>query len=79
MHATHLHPRRALLAAVAAMLLAMAALMPATLDDASFSLGTANHGASAQAPAPAAATTPRPEPVWETSPFAYPLLQVPTK
>jgi hypothetical protein len=79
MHATHLHPRRALLAAVAAMLFAMAALMPATLDDASFSLGTANNGTSAQAPAPAAATTPRPEPVWETNPFAYPLLQVPSK
>ena len=79
MHATHLHPRRALLAAVAALLLAMAALMPATLDDASFSLGTANNGASAQSAAPAAATTPRPEPVWETSPFAYPLLQVPSK
>jgi len=78
MHATHLHPRRALLAAVAAFLLAMAALMPATLDDASFSLGTANNGASAQAPAPAA-TTPRPEPVWESNPFAYPLLQVPSK
>lgn len=77
MHATHLQPRRALLAAVAAFLLAMAALMPATLGDASFSLGSANDGASAQAPA--AATTPRAEPAWDANPFAYPLLQVPAK
>jgi hypothetical protein len=77
MHATpHLHPRRALLAAVAAFVLLMAALMPAALDDASFSFGTANNGASAQTPAPAAASTPRPEPAWQDNPFAYPLLQV---
>ena len=78
MHATpHLHPRRALLAAVAAFALLMAALMPATLDDASFSFGSANNGASAQAPAPAAAATPRAEPSWQDNPFAYPLLQRP--
>jgi hypothetical protein len=77
MHATpHLHPRRALLAALAALLLAMLALMPATLDDTSFSFGTANDGASAQAPA---LTAPRAEPVWENNPFAYPLLQVPSR
>ena len=76
MHATpHLHPRRALLAAVAALALLMAALMPATLDDASFSFGTANDGASAQAPA--ASQTPRAEPAWRDNPFAYPLLQAP--
>lgn len=80
MHATpHLQPRRALLAAVAACLLAMAALMPATLDDASLSLGSAGNGASAQAPAPTAATTPRAEPVWESNPFAHPLLQLPQR
>jgi len=79
MHATHLHPRHALLAAVAAFLLAMAALMPATLEDASLGLGTAGNGASAQAPAPAAASTPRAEPVWERNPFAHPLLQMPAK
>ena len=78
MHATpHLHPRRALLAAVAALALLMAALMPATLDDASFSFGTANNGASAQAPAATATQTPRAEPAWQDNPFAYPLLQVP--
>ena len=77
MHATPLHPRRALLAAVAAFTLLFAALMPATLEDASFSFGGANNGASVEATAPAAATTPRPEPVWQQNPFAYPLLQVP--
>lgn len=80
MHATpHLHPRRALLAAVAALALLMAALMPATLDDANFSFGTANNGASAQAPAAAATPSPRPEPAWQDNPFAYPLLQVPAR
>ena len=75
MHATPLHPRRALLAAVAAFALLVAALMPATLNDASFSFGGGT-GASATAPAPAQASTPRPEPVWQDNPFAYPLLQV---
>ena len=78
MHATHLHPRRALLAAAAALALALAALMPAALEDASFSLGSAERGAPAQAPAPAL-TTPRAEPVWEDNPFAYPFLQRPSR
>jgi hypothetical protein len=78
MHATHLHPRPALLAALAAFAFALAALMPATLDDASFSLGVGDRSAPAQAPAPAAAT-PRGEPAWQDSPFAYPLLQVPSR
>ena len=77
MHATNLHPRRALLAALAAFMLALLALMPATLDDASFSFGGGSNAASVEAPAPAAATTPRPEPVWQDNPFAYPLLQLP--
>ena len=77
MHATPLHPRRALLAAAAAFVLLFAALAPATLQDASFGLGGGHHGAAAEATAPAA--TPRPEPVWQTSPFAYPLLQVPAR
>ena len=77
MHATHLHPRRTLLAAVAAFMLALLALMPATLEDASFSLGGADRSAPAQAPAPAATT--RSEPAWQDNPFAYPLLQMPSK
>jgi hypothetical protein len=77
MHAAPLHPRRTLLAAVAATLaLALGVLMPAALDDASFSLGTAQRSGPAQAPAPAA-TTARAEPNWEANPFAYPLLQIP--
>ena len=77
MHATHLHPRRALLAAAAALALVLAALMPATLDDASFSLGTVDRAAPAQAPA--AATTPRAEPTWQENPLAYPFLQLPSR
>ena len=76
MHAIHLHPRRSLLAAVAAFGLALAALMPATLGDASFSLGSGDRVAPAQ-PAATAATTTRAEPAWSESPFAYPLLQMP--
>jgi len=78
MHATHLHPRRALLAAVAAFMLALAALMPATLGDASFSFGLGDRSAPAQATAPAAATT-RSEPAWKDNPFAHPLLQAPVR
>lgn len=74
MHATHLHPRPAL-PALAAFAFALAALMPATLDDASFSLGGSDRSAPAQAPAPAAAT-PRDAPAWH---FAYPLLQAPSR
>jgi hypothetical protein len=78
MHATPLHPRRALVAAVAAFGLALAAMMPATLGDASFSLGARDDAAPAQAPAPAAVTTsPHGEPAWSENPFAYPLLQAP--
>lgn len=75
MHATHLHPRRAFLAAAAALGLALAALMPATLDDASFSLSATDRGAPAPVSAPAA-QSPRPAPVWNDNPFAHPLLQV---
>ena len=70
----HLHPRRALVAAVAAMALALLALMPAAAGDLDFSLGGADRGAAAPASAPA--TTPG-EPAWQQNPFAYPLLQAP--
>ncbi len=76
MYATHPHPRRALLAAAAALALALSALMPAAVDDASFSLGSGDRSAPAQAPVSAPATT-RSEPKWEDNPFAWPLLQVP--
>jgi hypothetical protein len=77
MYATHPHPRRALLAAAAALALALSALMPAAVDDASFSLG-ADRSAPAQAPVSAPAT-PRSEPQWQDNPFAFPLLQVPQR
>jgi hypothetical protein len=70
----HLHPRPALLAALAALALALAAIMPATLQDLDFGGGPADRGA----PAPPAVSAPaRSEPVWRENPFAWPLLQVP--
>lgn len=78
MHATHPDPRRTLVAALAALVLASIALLPAAMDDVSFSIGG---GAGAAEPAaPAAAPAPaRPEPAWTENPFAYPLLQVPAE
>ena len=69
MHAAHPHPRRALVAAAAALALALLALMPAALQDASFSIG--ERAAPTEVSAPASAQA------WSQNPFAYPLLQVP--
>lgn len=74
MHATHPHPRRALVAAAAALALALLGFMPAALDDANFSIGERSAPAEIPASAPAHA---RAEPAWSQNPFAYPLLQVP--
>lgn len=74
MHATHPHPRRALLAAVAALALALLALMPAALQDASFSIG--DRAAPSDGPA-VTSSPPRAEPAWSENQFAWPLLQVP--
>lgn len=82
MHATHhLHPRRAILTAVAALALALAvaAVLAAATQDSSFSLGAGDRGAAAQAPAVAAPTTRHDGRPWEANPFAYPLLQVPSR
>lgn len=82
MHATHhLHPRRAILAAVAALALAlaMAAVLAAATQGPSFGLGAGDRGAAAQSPAVAAPATTHDEPAWEANPFAYPLLQVPSR
>ena len=77
MHATPLHPRRALLAAAAALALALMALMPAAIDDDfSFSLAGTERSAPVQAPAPA---TSAGEPAWQDNPFSRPLLQAPAK
>jgi hypothetical protein len=47
MHATHLHPRRALAAALAALALLLAAIaLPARLADGDLSLGGAGHASS---------------------------------
>jgi hypothetical protein len=78
MHATFPHPRRALVAAVAALALALLALMPATLADVSFNLGGADRGAPTPTPASAPAT-PRAEPAWEDNPLTWPLLQPPAR
>jgi hypothetical protein len=78
MHATYPHPRRALVAAVAALALAMLALVPAALGDLSLSLGGDGGSAPAQAPASAPATMVD-EPSWQDNPFAWPLLQAPAR
>lgn len=72
MHATHPHPRRALVAAAAALALALLALMPAALQDAGFGIG--ERAAPTEVSAPASAQA---EPAWSQNPFAHPLLQVP--
>lgn len=71
MHALHPHllPRRALAAALAAVLaLALTALLPSTIEDLSLRTGTADRGAAAPAPAP---------PDWRDNPLTWPLLQAP--
>lgn len=82
MHAIqHLHPRGAILTAVAALALALAAaaVLAAATQDASFSVGAGDRGAAAQAPVVAAPATRHDEPAWEANRFAYPLLQVPSR
>lgn len=75
MHATHPHPRRALVAAAAVLaLLALLALAPAALQDASFSIGERSAPTEVSAPGSAQA-----EPAWSQNPFAYPLLQAPAQ
>ncbi len=76
MHATHPHPRRALVAAAAALTMALLALMPAAVDDLSFSIAGGDRSAPTEIPA-FAPTTTRDEPTWQDNPFAWPLLQVP--
>ena len=69
MHVTHPHPRLALVAALSALALAMAALMPAALGGGpSFSLG-----GDPAAPATAPSSAPPAEPAWSDNPFAHPL------
>jgi hypothetical protein len=72
----NLHPRRALGAAVAAMALTLALLLPAAIGNLDFSFGGADRSAPAKAPVSAPATNAG-EPAWRDNPFAWPLLQVP--
>ncbi|MEA2153978.1 MAG: hypothetical protein QOE11_118 [Solirubrobacteraceae bacterium] len=76
MHATHphLHPRRTLLAALAALALALPALTPASLQDLSFG-GTASAPAPAARPAPSAPAPVRLDPAWRHTPLSWPRLQ----
>ncbi|HWI06523.1 MAG TPA: hypothetical protein VNT54_03275 [Solirubrobacteraceae bacterium] len=77
MHVMHPHPRRALVAAVAALALALLALLPAMLAAVSFSLPGREGGAQPSAPVSTPASA-RAEPAWQDNPFAWPLLQVPS-
>lgn len=74
MHAAHLHPRHALLAAIALLVVALLALMPAALEDASFGLGE-----PAALDTPAVSSPAQAEPSWHDNPFAWPLLQKPAQ
>ena len=75
MHVTHPHPRRTLVAAMAALVLALLALMPAMAED--LSLGIGGGAGSADSAAPAGVQSQRAEPAWQDNPFARPLLQAP--
>lgn len=77
MHATHPHPRRALVAALAVLALALPALMSATRGDMSFSLGGTER--SAPAPPSIGLDPARAAPAWSENPFSWPLLQVPRR
>jgi hypothetical protein len=74
MHATHLHPRRALAAAMAVLALALATIaLPARLDDGSLGLG----GADQSAPSAAATVSGSPAAA-ANDPLPSPLAQLPT-
>ena len=73
MHATPLHPRRALAAAAAALALVATFMLPATLDGADFSIGSSGRDAP-QVSAPAQSVAPS-APDWTQNPFSRPFLQ----
>ena len=73
MHATPLHPRRALAAAAAALALVATFMLPTTLDDADFSIGASGRDAPAVS-APAPSVTPSASD-WSQNPFSRPFLQ----
>jgi hypothetical protein len=73
MHAAHADPRRILVAAIAALVLALlAAALVSTLDDLDFS--TRNAAVAGQPPASAATRTATP--AWVANPVASPLVEL---
>ena len=72
MNVLYPHPRRALLAAAAALVLTLLALLPAMLGGVTVDVGGPDRAAPAQLPAATGG-----EPGWSKNPFAYPLLQSP--
>jgi hypothetical protein len=76
MHATPLHPRRALAAAAAALALLVAFMLPTTLDGADFSIGVSGRDAPAvSAPAPSVTPSALDRTDWTSNPFSRPFLQ----
>jgi hypothetical protein len=76
MHATPLHPRRALAAAAAALALLVLSMLPATLDGADFSIGASGRDAPAEVSAPAQSVTRSTDWTdWTQNPFSRPFLQ----
>jgi hypothetical protein len=77
MHITH-HSRLALLAAAATLILMMLALMlPATLQNLDFSIGLGD--SSAQTDVSTRGSSISQEPSWANNPLTWPLLQAPAK
>ena len=74
MHATPLHPRRALAAAAAALALVATFTLPTTLDDADFSIGGSGRGAPAEVSAPVQSVSSGTS-EWSQNPFSRPFLQ----
>ena len=74
MHATPLHPRRALAAAAAALALVATLMLPTTLDGVDFSIG-ASGSAPAEVSAPAQSVTRSTPADWTQNPFSRPFLQ----
>jgi hypothetical protein len=72
----NLHPRRALVAAVAAMALTLALVLPAAVGNLDLSFGGADRSEPSPAPVSAPATNAG-EPAWRDNAFAWPLLQLP--
>ena len=77
MHATHLYPRRSLIALAAAALATIAIAIPAHLVGEGLSFGDGDQAGSAAPTAPATVQlSPQPKPYWLKDPLASPLRQL---